>query len=72
MTSNELRDITTIPLAIQCLTCGCLYMREHHIHKSSEVITRQYVVGHYGAIHENQEWQRRQEASYHAWNRRYD
>lgn len=72
MTSNELRDITTIPLAIQCLTCGYLYMRERHIHKRSEVTTRQYVVGHYGAIEQNPEWLKNQEASLHTWHRQYN
>jgi hypothetical protein len=72
MTSNELRDITTIPLAIQCPACGTLYMRERHIHKTSGVTTQQYIVGHYGAIQENPEWLKHQEASRHTWYRQYN
>ena len=67
MTLDKLHDIRTIPLAIQCGTCGYLYMRGRHTHESGITPTRQYVVGNYGAIKENSEWRKRQESSQHVW-----
>ena len=70
MTPDKFRDIRTIPLAIQCPTCGYLYMRERHTHESTTIPMRQYIVGSYGAIEESLDWRKRQENNRHVWNLR--